>query len=46
MTTDLPVYQFSFNTGFGKNGSPSPEMHWYNTRLNYRMQRCIVVCKR
>ena len=22
MTTDLPVYQFSFNPGFGKNGSP------------------------
>ena len=22
MTNDLPVYQFSYNPGFGKNGSP------------------------
>ena len=29
MTTDLPVYQFSFNTGFGKNGSPKKP---FNTR--------------
>lgn len=27
MTIDLPVYQFSYNTGFGANGSPKKPKH-------------------